>query len=340
MNSLYKFSRINRFTIMIIPGGIGMLTRNAESLYWLGRYMERVENHARLIDVLYHIRSEGSDRAIESRWARLVDILGVRQAYTSRHDGYREREVLAFLTLDSVNGNSLIACLSKARSNLRSLRELLPTELWDTLNQFYMWLKETDIEEVLVDSPHLFFSRIKEWCGLFHGVQQSVMLRGDEWHFLECGRSLERAENSVRILLSVWSAVKDEREEAYPYLQGVLKSVSGYQAFRRFHADAVTVDAINEFLLLNRLFPRSVHFSFTALDHHLRSLHYADPEERYPRERVIRLAGKIKAELDCLEADEMSGEATGVLLVKLLESNQALGNALARAFFPVEEAGA
>ncbi|MCL6459352.1 MAG: alpha-E domain-containing protein [Gorillibacterium sp.] len=317
-----------------------MLSRNAEALYWLGRYIERVENHARMIDVLYHIRSEENASIDQSRWARLIDILGAREAFEGELVSYKEKDVLAFLTLDPIYGNSLISCLSKARTNLRSLREMLPTELWDTLNQFYMWLKEANIEDVVQRSPHLFFTRIKEWCGLFQGIQQSVMLRGDEWHFLETGRSLERAENSVRILLSVWSTVKDEQEAAYPYLQGVLRSVSGYQAFRKFHADAVTVDTINEFLLSNRLFPRSVYFSFTALDHHLRSLQYTDQEEQYPREKVIRLAGKLKADLDCLEKDEMTGEAAGVLLNKLLEMNQKLGQALAKAFFPAVEDGA
>ncbi|MBC8078703.1 MAG: alpha-E domain-containing protein [Gorillibacterium sp.] len=315
-----------------------MLSRNAEALYWLGRYIERVENHTRMIDVLYHIRSEGNGSIDQGKWARLVDILGARDAFEGVFNKYKEKDALFFLTLDTDYGNSLISCLSKARANLRSLREILPTELWDTLNQFYMWLKEADIEDILRHSPHLFFCRVKEWSGLFYGIQHSVMLRSDEWHFLETGRSLERAENSVRILLSVWSTVKNEQESVYyPYLQGVLRSVSGYQAFRKFHADAVTVDAINEFLLLNQLFPRSVYFSFTALDHHLRSLQYTVLEVKGPREKVIRLAGKVKADLECLEKEELTGEAAGEVLNKLLDTNQKLGLALAKAFFPLEE---
>ncbi|WP_337098006.1 alpha-E domain-containing protein [Paenibacillus sp. YIM B09110] len=331
-----------------------MLNRNAEALFWIGRYMERAENHARLIDVHYHLQVEdeyavdaeesgGGAAEPVSKWARIVDALGSREAYEQQYGSYTERDVLYYTTLDRDNANSLVSCVSHARGNLRTLREKVPSEMWDATNGFYLWLREKQPDDLLRESPHLFFGKIKEWTALFQGVGQSVMPRENEWHFIECGRYLERAENTLRIIKAVGNAANGDGwnvSTAYPYLQAVLRSVSGYQAFRRYYADGITVESIVEFVILNQVFPRSVHFAFHTLDDHMRRIELQDKQLRSAHERVIRQVGKVKADLACLEHDDMAIDRGGMIVTHLLDSCQQLGGLFAKTFFRMGEASA
>jgi uncharacterized alpha-E superfamily protein len=202
-----------------------MLNRNAEALFWVGRYMERAENHARLIDVHYYQHHDGDDEggAVHTppsdKWHRIVDALGSRNAFEQKFDGYHEENALFYITLDREHENSLFSCVQHARGNLRALREKLPSELWDVVNAFYLCLREEKPEELLRDSPHRFLLEVKEWTALFLGTAQSVMPRENEWYFMACGRYLERAENTLRILQSVRNAITVEPpgESAFTY---------------------------------------------------------------------------------------------------------------------------
>ncbi|TDF92134.1 alpha-E domain-containing protein [Paenibacillus piri] len=319
-----------------------MLNRNAEALFWLGRYVERAENHARLIDVHYHIQQEADFLHAEHKWARLIDALGARAAYEQQFEAFTEKDVLSFITLDRGYANSLFSCISQARNNLRTLREKLPSELWDVLNAFYLWLGDKQVDDILQESPNAFYRQIKERMAMFLGVGHSVMPRQNEWHFMESGRFLERAENTVRILHSVAGTLQEARDISTPYpnMLAVLKSVSGYQAFRRLYGDGVLVEPIMEFMIRNESFPRSVQFSFFALETHLKGIELDAKDHRLPHEKAIRQAGKVKAELACLEQDELGGEQVTALLEHLTVSCQKLGKTMAAAFFQLEGATA
>lgn len=331
-----------------------MLNRNAEALFWIGRYMERAENHARLIDVHYHLQVEDAALSMEgkpeggvaessSKWARIVDALGSRESYEQQYGSYNERDVLFYTTLDRDNSNSLVSCVSHARGNLRTLREKVPSEMWDATNAFYLWLREKQPDDLLRESPHLFFGRIKEWTALFQGVSQSVMPRENEWHFIECGRYLERSENTLRIIKAVGNAASGDdwnSASAYPYLQAVLRSVSGYQAFRRYYADGISVESIVEFVVLNSAFPRSLHFALHTLDEHMRHIELQDKQLRTAHERVIRQVSKVKADLACLEREDMVIDRGGTIVAHLLDACQQLGLSFAKTFFRMGEASA
>ncbi|MBD2845772.1 alpha-E domain-containing protein [Paenibacillus sp. IB182496] len=327
-----------------------MLNRNAEALFWVGRYMERAENHARLLDVHYHVQQEGlAEDAKEvqqgRKWARIVDALGSRQAYEQQYGAsYTEADVLHYVTLDRDHPNSLVCCVNYARGNLRTLREKVPSEMWDVVNGFYLWLREQRQEELQHGSPHEFYQRIKEWAALFLGTSQSVMPRENEWHFIECGRYLERSENTLRILLSIRNACMDEALDTssggYAYLQAVLKSVSGYQAFRRYYADNIAIESINEFLVLHPAFPRSVYFAMHQMEDHLRGIGFQDAQLRAAHGKIIRQAGKTIAELSCLEREDLAGDPGGEIVAGLLHASQVLGEAFAKTFFRMGEASA
>ncbi|MDQ6419955.1 alpha-E domain-containing protein [Paenibacillus sp. LHD-117] len=331
-----------------------MLNRNAEALFWIGRYMERAENHARLVDVHYHLQidkeaafgeetDEASDAEAFAKWARIVDALGSRDAYEGQYGAYTEKDVLYYTTLDRDNPNSLISCVSYARGNVRTLREKLPSELWDVVNGCYLWLREKRPDEVLGESPHQFYARIKEWTSLFLGVSMSVMPRENEWHFIECGRYLERAENTLRIIRSAGQTVNQEKWDAagsYPYLQAVLRSVSGYQPFRRYYADGITLQAIMEFVVLNNVFPRSLQFALHMLDESLCRIDLQDKSLRIEHERMIRQIGKVKADIACLEREDLAIDSEGMIITHLLKATQQLGTVFAKTFFRMGEASA
>lgn len=328
-----------------------MLNRNAEALFWIGRYMERAENHARLADVHYHLQIDkdiaigdaGSESDSASKWMRIVDALGSKEAYEGQYGDYTEQAVLYYTTLDRDNPNSLVSCVSHARGNVRSLREKLPSELWDVVNGCYLWLREKRPDELLGESPHQFFARIKEWTALFLGVGASVMPRENEWHFIECGRYLERAENTLRIIRSAKQTVGQEKWDSagsYSYLQAVLRSVSGYQAFRRYYADGITVQSIMEFVVLNNVFPRSLQYSLHMLNDSLGRIELQDKTLRMEHERVIRQIGKVKADIACLELEDLAIDADGIILTHLLKATQQLGTMFAKTFFRMGEASA
>ncbi|UUZ82318.1 alpha-E domain-containing protein [Paenibacillus sp. P26] len=317
-----------------------MLNRNAEALFWVGRYMERAENHARLIDVHYHIRQDGDLEHAEHKWARLIDSLGARPDYLQQFDTFNEKDVLSFITLDRGYSNSLFSCISQARNNLRTLREKAPSELWDILNAFYLWLGEKQVTDIFQQSPYPFYKQIKERTAMFQGAEQSVMPRENEWHFIESGRYLERAENTVRILQSVAYAIKEDQAPPYDYLLAVLKSVSGYQAFRRYYADAMAVEPILEFLIGSETFPRSVHYAFSRLEEHLAGIELEGSNDFPVHEKTIRQAGKIRAGLGCLEREDIAMDSVGPFLDSLMSSCQKLGRAMAGTFFRFEEATA
>lgn len=325
-----------------------MLNRTAEALFWIGRYMERAENHARLIDVYYHLQQDefmdDNNLGDENfKWIRIVDALGSRQAFEQSYKAYTEQAVLYYTTLDRDNTNALVSCVSHARNNLRTLREQAPTEMWDVMNSFYLWLREQHVDGLLHESPHQFLAQVKNWTNMFYGVSHSVMSRQNEWYFIECGRYLERAENTLRILQTVEDMgcrSIPSQVECYPYLQAVLKSLSGYQTYRRNYADNINIPCILEFVLLNPIFPRSIHFSFHQLIEHIRSIELYDKPLKAAHDRIVRKIGKMIAELDCLEVAELSGNESEKLTSQLLTSCRWIGDEFAKTFFLVGEVSA
>ncbi|MDO3410366.1 alpha-E domain-containing protein [Saccharibacillus sp. CPCC 101409] len=314
-----------------------MLNRNAEALFWIGRYFERAENHARLIDVHYHIQQTETHDAASSRWSRLVDAIGSRDEYTARHDDFSEEDVLSFLTLDLEHPNSIYACIYQARSNLRMLRQQLPSEMWDAASGFQLWLDEQTPANILED-PHDFYQRLKEQTATFLGIEQSTLWREKEWHLIESGRFLERAENTVRILKSTAVYCRgSDSSRWYPMLQAVLNSLSAYQAFRRRFADDMSPARLLEFLIADPTFPRSALFAFRELEEHLHGLAEDSAQRGQGHRIVLRQTGKIKSHLEYLDYEELDLNRVDPLLDRLIEWCDELGGAMRERYFRSEE---
>lgn len=309
-----------------------MLDRIAESLFWIGRYTERAENHARLLDVYYHLREDGSGES-EVVWRRIAEAIGDCALYEERFESYRERDVLYFLTLDLTQGNSVLSCIAQARDNLKKIREQLPSELWNLLNGFYLWLRGVQMEEVMHQSPHRFFQRVKEGLAAFQGTAVSIALRDESWQMLESGRYLERSENVVRLLQSVSNIEPDKRMASYAYTMAVLKSVGGYEAFRRLDLEDISLEEVARFLVLQETFPRSVHFALASFEQHLKAMRGQSEKSGSALERMIRLAGKARSELGWLDRNDITMDTLNTVLEQLLSTNRQLGEAVAKYFF-------
>lgn len=309
-----------------------MLDRIADCLFWIGRYGERAENHARLLDVYYHLRDEG-DSDEQAVWKRIAEAIGDTALYEERYGTYRERDVLYFLTLDPDQANSLLSCVGQARDNLKKIREQLPAELWNLLNGFYLWLKGVKLEQIMGDSPHRFFHKVKEGLAAFQGTAVSIALRDESWHMMEAGRYLERSENTVRLLRSVRRTLPEPQKTSYGYLMAVLKSVGGAEAFRRIEMNEVSLEEVARFLILTESFPRSVQFSLTAFEQHLKSLRGPSGPSGSGLERMIRQAGKARSELGYLDREDIAPDTLDGVLGQLLWVNGKLGEAMARTFF-------
>jgi len=310
-----------------------MMTRIAEALFWIGRYTERAENHARLIDAFYHIREETSSG--ERLWVRIVRTIGDPAAYESVYRTYGEREVLRYTILDPTHANSIQSCVHQARTNLKSVRDKLPEELWDILNGFSLWLRSEEADELLHDSPFMFLRRVKERLGSWYGTAHHTMLRDRHWHTMESGRFLERAENAARLFDSVYHSILEERDRTQFYLLSAVRANGGTDVFRRIHSDRFTLENVISLLILNEAFPRSVQFGLGALERHLRAAQSTSDRET-GHDKALRLVVKARSEVAWLEGTESSDRALHDRLLQCIGAINQLGVAVGSAFFRAE----
>lgn len=314
-----------------------MLNRTVESLFWIGRYAERAENHARLFDVFYHFR-EVREFGEETVWKRLVGSVGDPASYEKRYGEYTESDVLTYIALDRDHPNSLMSIVMQARTNLRTIREKMPTELWDGLNGFYLWLKDNKPDDLLLSCPHMFFRRVREAFAEFQGTVQSIMLRDSHWHWMEAGRYLERCENTLRLLESVHLLMKETEGSQTSQLRAVLNAVGADEAYRRLVSDQAKLSEVAVFLLSHEWMPRSVLYSSRMLEEHLESVRASDRklvERAYGK--PYKLVGKMITELEMVEEADVLGNGLADLLSRLGEMNRMIGQSIKELFFHQEQ---
>ncbi|MFB5761661.1 alpha-E domain-containing protein [Paenibacillus medicaginis] len=307
-----------------------MLNRIAESLFWIGRYTERAENHARLIDAFYHIREETADE--DHLWIRMVQAVGDPAQFEAAHPAYREQDVLFYVALDASHSNSINACVQSTKTNLKTVRERLPEELWDIVNGFALWLRSRDANELLYESPFLFLRKVKENMGMFYGAAQHMMFRDQQWLIMESGRYLERAENTARLLESLYRSIADDEPRVSYYLFSAARALGGVDVYRRLYSDHFTLEHTTSLLVMNELFPRSVQHGLSGLGaslHTIRSMNGADPA----LDKAIRLVAKVRSELSWLDTSELAKDSLLYSLLNGMAAINQLGAAVGDAFF-------
>jgi uncharacterized alpha-E superfamily protein len=283
-----------------------MLSRIAESLYWIGRFVERAEDTARITDVNYHHTLEmgASPEARERRrrhWEALITIVGEAPRFFATHAEANEENVPPYLTFAPENPHSIVSCVARARENARTMRHQIASEMWEVLNRFHLEvqrLQEFGETPVGAENVHLFYRSIKEFSHLFQGITDSTMPREEGWYFLQAGKFLERAEKTARALdVKYHLLVADQdtglttdaassptaitgRTPATLGIDGdaedipgdwdqwlaVLRSLSAYEAYHKLYRSTVRPHSVIEMLTLSPIFPRSIRFAIGEVD--------------------------------------------------------------------------
>ncbi len=210
-----------------------MLSRVAESLYWMSRYLERAEHTARLIDVDLNLMLDQSPDSSLERWGRLLE--GLRTSLPPGEKG-DALSVTQTLTFDSSNPTSIVTCIASARENARNVREQISSEMWEQVNRLFLRVTRSGIEGIWNSQPHEFFRAVKEGAHLFQGITDSTMNHGEGWHFIQLGRFIERA-GATAALMDVhfrrFAHRPDQAVETTDYLEwvGLLKSCTAFEAY-------------------------------------------------------------------------------------------------------------
>ena len=250
-----------------------MLSRVADSIYWMSRYVERAENLARFMDVTLTLILDLPTGSSE-QWRPLVSTTGDESSYAARYGAASHDQVLQFMTFDREYPSSILSCLQAARENARTIRETISSEAWEQLNNFYHLVQDAARNPAIVAAPQDFFAEVKLASHLFQGLIDATMSHGEGWHFVRLGRMLERADKTSRIVDVKYYYLLPQVEDVGTPLDdlhwsAVLRSVSGFEMFRKRH-HGITPERVVGFLILDRLFPRSIMRCLNAAE---KSLH-------------------------------------------------------------------
>jgi uncharacterized alpha-E superfamily protein len=275
-----------------------MLSRVADALYWMCRYVERAENVARFIDVNRQLGLDLHESA-ERQWRPVVATTGDIALFEARHPEATEDSVTEFLTFAEDYPNSIAACLHAARENARSIREIISSEMWEQINTLNLFVREGFAAARPLQSAHHFYRRVKMSCHLFEGLMASTMSHNEAWHFGRLGQFLERADKTARIVdikYFILLPSADDIGTPFDSIQwaALLKSASGFEMYRKKWR-RISADRVVDFLLLDAEFPRSVRFCVTEMQ---RSLHAitGNPPDSY-QNTPERLIGQLRSEL-------------------------------------------
>jgi uncharacterized alpha-E superfamily protein len=273
-----------------------MLSRVADSLLWMSRYLERAEHTARVLNVQSSLMLEPGAGSDERRWARVLQSLGIETPVEGSPG-----TVAQFLILATGSPSSIISCIVAARENARQVREQISSEMWEQLNRLFHAVKLADQAGDMGD----FLKSIQEGVHLFQGITDSTMSHGEGWHFIQAGRYLERV-IAVSTLVSVhFREFRGEgRREVEPLEWiGLLRCCTGFEAYCKVHTAEIDPDRIADFLVLNAVFPHSVRFAADALAGSLKQIGQEVSSRR--TSRVERIAGKMQATLAYGQMDEI-----------------------------------
>lgn len=280
-----------------------MLSRVADSLYWMSRYLERAEHTARLLDVQLTLMLDQVDSSPDRCWQRVAESLGI-----SPDAGQGDpRRLLQGLMFDLAHHSSVVACIVAARENARQVREQVSSEMWEQLNRLFHEVKKVDARESWDQQPLDFLYAVREGTALFQGLADSTMSHGEGWHFIQVGRALERARATARLVdvqsREFLAGTRWGSDGDHPEWIGLLKSCAAYEAYCKVYTANVRPDRVAEFLLLNPEFPHSVRFSVDALRLSLVAIQESVSTRK--SERVERLAGRLQATLSFSHIDEV-----------------------------------
>ena len=284
-----------------------MLSRVADSLYWMSRYLERAEHTARLIDVDLQLGLDQSPLTGSERWRRLFEALQVPESLIGTLDSV---SVTHTLTLNRSNPSSIFCCVTAARDSLRHVREQCSSKMWENLNRLYLQTIDIPQTETSVLQSGEFFRSVQEGGHLFQGITDSTMTHGEGWHYIQLGRFVERMETVAALVGTHFKRLSqppDQGVDGAEYLEwvGLLKSCDAFEAYCKAYSAELRPQRVAEFLLLTLEFPHSLRFSAEMIHTALR---LAGDLTKRDAELPVRLTGRLRATLSLTPIEEIMAE--------------------------------
>lgn len=307
-----------------------MLSRVAETIYWISRYLERAENTARLINVYSNLILD-LPRGLTLGWAPIIRILGSEEEYGERHDEVTERRVVNFLISDHNNPSSIISSISNARENARTIREILPREAWEELNVLYQHVTETGHTENARQHRHDYLVGITRKLQEHTGLMAGTMNHNTAYNFLNLGRKLERADMTTRIIdVQADSPLSVDEHELRPFddmlLMSMLESLGAYQMYRQSMQTRINRVDVLTFLLCRKEFPRSLSYCIDNIEYNLKCL----PNNTRPK----KVLNHINRAIDNAPIAEMDNEVLHGFIDHMQVFLSRMHDAIANTYFP------
>ncbi|MEJ2699179.1 MAG: alpha-E domain-containing protein [Desulfuromonadales bacterium] len=317
-----------------------MLSRVADAIYWMNRYIERAENVARFIDANFHMILDLPLGAAE-QWMPLVNTTGDRGLFEELYGEACRDNVIQFLTFDRRNPNSILSCLRAARENARSVREYISSEMWQQVNTFYLTVNEAALQGGGMDLPHQFFVDIMMASHLFVGVTESTMSHGEGWHFGRLGRMLERADKTSRILDVKYYVLLPSLDYVGSPLDNILwaallRSASAFEMYRKRYG-RISPEKIVDFLVLDAQFPRAVHCCLKTAEISMHTI-TGSPLGSFAN-RADQALGKLLAEIDYITVEEILSGGLHEYLDGLQTRLNLVGDTIFETFFSLHPVG-
>ncbi|HMO84579.1 MAG TPA: alpha-E domain-containing protein [Lacipirellulaceae bacterium] len=311
-----------------------MLSRVADSIYWMSRYIERAENVARFIAVNLNLSLDMPGDA-DQQWMPLVVTTGDHDAFVARYSTPSQSNVIRFLTFDRENPNSIMSCLWAARENARAVRESISSEMWEHINRFYLMIRETGAQQAALEESYDFFDQIRVSGQQFMGVTDATMTHGEGWHFCRLARSIERADKTSRILdVKYFILLPSVADVGSPYddiqWSALLRSASALEMYRQRHGRLEPASVV-QFLVLDREFPRAVLYCLTKANESLHAI--SGSAMGGFGNRAEQLLGRLRAELAYTSAPQIIHRGLHEFVDNLQGRLNDVGQSLHEAFF-------
>jgi uncharacterized alpha-E superfamily protein len=312
-----------------------MLSRIADSLFWMARYMDRAENAARLLDVTYHMLLEQAHNTYELRWDAVIRITGGQELFQRAYEEADADKVCEFLLFREDNPNSVVSCITNVRENARAIRDRMSREMWENVNGLYYSVREMQQNTETRNALHGFCREIISGSHAFNGITDSTLPHDEGWHFLQAGRALERAENTARVVDVEYHKLV-ETSVPLPYAgnqqwMAVLNSVAAYEIYRRVYHSAIEPQNVAELLVLHPQHPKSVRFNIAWLQSSLRAISGAGPHS-YANE-AERLTGKLHDSLVYDRIQDIFDRGLHVFLTGVELTCRRIGEQIASTYF-------
>jgi uncharacterized alpha-E superfamily protein len=315
-----------------------MLSRVADSLYWMSRYLERAEHTARLVNVNLNLTLDRTPDDAARHWGRLLSSLRLPPPVPGTLTPF---EHAASATLDLANRDSIAASIAAARENARQVREQISSEMWEQINRLFLAVRQDSVDADWTGGAHAFLTSVVEGVHLFQGITDATMTHGEGWRYIELGRYLERASGTASMLdvhYRDFPGGRDQPTHVGEYVEWValLRSCSAFEAYCRHYTADLRSIRIAEFLILNADFPRSIRFSAGRIQSALKAIATLTGRGG----RAERLAGRLLASLDYGQVDEIVGDQLPAYLEGIVRQTNQINVAVNQQYvqYPIDAA--